>query len=46
MIDSLVKDMIDATDNWNPPPLVIEYKEDGDMTAVCQSIRLYNINAI
>lgn len=27
---SLVKDMIDATDNWNPPPLIIEYKEDGD----------------
>ena len=28
---------IDATDNWNPPPLIIEYKEDGDFY-VCNGI--------
>ena len=21
--------MIDATDNWNPPPLIIEFRDDG-----------------
>lgn len=26
---SHVKEMMNAVDNWNPPPLIIEYKDDG-----------------
>mgnify|MGYP002520097893 CR=1 FL=1 len=26
---SHVNEMMNAVDNWNPPPLIIEYKDDG-----------------